>query len=448
MGKLFGTDGVRGEANSFLTSDLAFKLGKAAAYVLKGTEHKNKGILIGKDTRISGDMLEASLAAGICSMGVDVYILGVCPTPAVAYLTKNLDYISGVMISASHNPAIDNGIKFFDSNGYKLPDQTEEVIENFVFEGNIGEIPGVKGDKTGRIYDGKELLSKYKNFLLEEFPLNTKDLKIIVDCANGSASEMMPEILKINGCKFKAINSTPNGVNINLNCGSTHLESLKEEVIKEKADVGIAHDGDSDRVLFVDHNGMEIDGDMIMAIVSRDLKKKGLLKNNLVVGTVMSNLGLKKFLNQEEINFIEAKVGDRYVLEEMKKMDGSFGGEQSGHLIFLDHNTTGDGILTALIFLRLIAETGKSTEELFKDYIKYPQVLENAKVLKKDGWEQNPVIKESILNYQQKLGNDGRILVRASGTENLIRVMVEGSDQSEINKIALDLKNIILGELS
>jgi phosphoglucosamine mutase len=187
MGKLFGTDGVRGEANSFLTSDLAFKLGKAAAYVLKGTEHKNKGILIGKDTRISGDMLEASLAAGICSMGVDVYILGVCPTPAVAYLTKNLDYISGVMISASHNPAIDNGIKFFDSNGYKLPDQTEEVIENFVFEGNIGEIPGVKGDKTGRIYDGKELLSKYKNFLLEEFPLNTKDLKIIVDCANGSA---------------------------------------------------------------------------------------------------------------------------------------------------------------------------------------------------------------------------------------------------------------------
>ncbi len=448
MGKLFGTDGVRGEANSFLTSDLAFKLGKAAAYVLKGTEHKNKGIIIGKDTRISGDMLEASLAAGICSMGVDVYILGVCPTPAVAYLTKNLDYISGVMISASHNPAIDNGIKFFDSNGYKLPDQTEEIIENFILEGKTENVTGVKGDKTGRIYNGSELLKIYKDFLLEKFPLNTGNIKIIVDCANGSASKIMPEILKINGCNFKAINNEPNGLNINLNCGSTHLENLKEEVIREKADIGIAHDGDSDRVLFVDHKGMEIDGDMIMAIISRNLKKKDLLKNNLVVGTVMSNLGLKKFLAQESINFIEAKVGDRYVLEEMKKNDGSFGGEQSGHLIFLDHNTTGDGILTALIFLRLLSEKAQSTEEIFKDFIKFPQVLENAKVSKKDGWEQNQVIKESILKYEEKLGSEGRILVRASGTENLIRVMVEGSNQEEINEIAFELKNIILGELS
>ncbi|MDD4343729.1 MAG: phosphoglucosamine mutase, partial [Eubacteriales bacterium] len=216
MGKLFGTDGVRGEANSFLTSDLAFKLGKAAAYVLKGTEHKNKGIIIGKDTRISGDMLEASLAAGICSMGVDVYILGVCPTPAVAYLTKNLDYISGVMISASHNPAIDNGIKFFDSNGYKLPDQTEEIIENFILEGKTETISGVRGDQTGRIYNGQELLNIYKDFLLENFPLNIGNLKIVVDCANGSASNIMPEILSANECNFKAISNTPNGVNINL----------------------------------------------------------------------------------------------------------------------------------------------------------------------------------------------------------------------------------------
>lgn len=448
MGKLFGTDGVRGEANTYLTSDLAFKLGKAAAYVLKGTEHKNKGIIIGKDTRISGDMLEASIAAGICSMGVDVYLLGVCPTPAVAYLTKNLDYISGVMISASHNPAIDNGIKFFDSNGFKLPDQTEEIIENFILEGKTESISGVSGDNTGRIYSGKELLDHYKNFLLEEFPLNTGDLKIIVDCANGSASEIMPEILKANGCNYIAINNKPDGKNINLNCGSTHLENLKEEVINRKADVGIAHDGDSDRVLFVDHNGSEIDGDMIMAIVSKDLKTKGLLKNNLVVGTVMSNLGLKKYLGKLEIDFIEAKVGDRYVLEGMKKNNGSFGGEQSGHLIFLDYNTTGDGILTALVFLRLLQETGKSTEELFKDFIKYPQVLENAKVANKDGWEENNIIQEQIKKYEKVLGSDGRILVRASGTENLIRVMVEGSDQNEINKIALDLKNIILGELS
>lgn len=448
MGKLFGTDGVRGEANSFLTSDLAFKLGKAAAYVLKGTNHKNNAVIIGKDTRISGDMLEASLASGICSMGVDVYLLGVCPTPAVAYLTKKLDFISGVMISASHNPAIDNGIKFFDSNGFKLPDRMEEAVENFILEEKTDAIPKVPGDKTGRIYSGENLLNEYKNFLLKEFPLCTGDLKIVVDCANGSASKIMPDILEFNNCNYKAIHNKPDGININFNCGSTHLESLKKEVTKEKADVGIAHDGDSDRVLFVDHNGNEIDGDMIMAIVAKDLKKKGLLKNNLVVGTVMSNLGLKKYLSKEGIDFIEAKVGDRYVLEEIRKNSGAFGGEQSGHLIFLDHNTTGDGILTALVFLRLLKESGISTEELFKEFIKYPQVLENAKVSKKNGWEENIIIKESIKKYEEKLGSEGRILVRASGTENLIRVMVEGDNQAKINEIALDIKNIILGELN
>lgn len=447
MEKLFGTDGVRGEANKHITSELAFKLGKATAYVLKEINHKNNAVIIGKDTRISGDMLEASLAAGICSMGVDVYLLGICPTPAVAYLTKKMDFISGVMISASHNLAIDNGIKFFDSNGYKLPDQMEEKVEKLIRDDKISAIQGVAGDKTGRIYSGKDLLEDYKNFLIDEFPLSTGDLKIIVDCANGSASKVMPEILKINDCNFIAIHNEPDGININLNCGSTHLDSLKEKVLQEDADLGIAHDGDSDRVLFVDHNGKEIDGDMIMAIVAKSLKRKGLLKNNLVVGTVMSNLGLKKYFEKEDIDFIEAKVGDRYVLEEIKKHEGSFGGEQSGHLIFLDHNTTGDGILTALVFLRLITETGLSTVELFKDFIKYPQVLLNAKVAKKQGWEKNTVIQENIKKYEDILGSDGRILVRASGTENLIRVMVEGNNQSKIDEIAMDLKNIILGEL-
>lgn len=448
MNKLFGTDGVRGEANKFITSDLAFKLGKAAAYLLKETHHKNNAIIIGKDTRISGDMLESALAAGICSMGVDVYLLGICPTPAVAYLARNLDFISGVMISASHNPAIDNGIKFFDSKGYKLPDKMEEAVEKFIIEEKTDSLPKVPGDQTGRIYSGVDLLDHYKKFLVEKFSLNTGDLKIVVDCANGSASKIMPEILKLNNCNFKAIHNQPNGININLNCGSTHLESLKEEVLKEKADVGIAHDGDSDRVLFIDHNGQEIDGDMVMAIVAKDLKKKGLLKKNLVVGTVMSNLGLKKFLEKENIDFIEANVGDRYVLEEIKKNKGSFGGEQSGHIIFLDYNTTGDGILTALVFLRLLKESGVSTEALFKDFIKYPQVLENAKIARKNGWEKNPVIQENIKKAKEILGNDGRILVRASGTENLIRVMVEGNNQEKINEIATDLKNIILGELN
>ena len=448
MGKLFGTDGVRGEANSFLTPELAYKLGKATAYVLKGTHHKNNAVIIGKDTRISGDMLEASLAAGICSMGVDVYILGVCPTPAVAYLTRNMDFISGIMISASHNPAIDNGIKFFDSDGYKLPDEIENKVEEFILEDKTNTIPGVSGDKTGRIFPGKDLLIRYKEFLIKEFPLNTGDLKIIVDCANGSASGIMPEILEAGKCNFIAINNIPDGVNINLNCGSTHLENLKEVVLKEKADIGIAHDGDSDRVLFVDQKGNEIDGDMIMAILSRDLKAKGKLKNNLVVGTVMSNLGLKKFLNKENIDFAEAKVGDRFVLEEMKKREGTFGGEQSGHLIFLDYNTTGDGILTALIFLRFIQESGKPVDELFEDFIKFPQVLINAKVRTKAGWEENQVIKNAIRVSEDKLGSEGRILVRASGTENLIRVMAEGSNQDVINEIALELNNIILGELS
>lgn len=447
MTKLFGTDGVRGEANTFISPELALRLGKAAAHILKGIKSDNRAIIIGKDTRISGDMLEASLASGICSMGIDVYLLGICPTPAVAFLTRNLDFTSGVMISASHNPAIDNGIKFFDSNGFKLPDDIEEKIEKIV-KNEQADLPKVPGDQVGRIYSGEELIDKYKEFLMENFQIDLSGKTIVVDCANGSASFLMPEILKNLKCNVIPINNEPNGININLNCGSTHMEALKKAVLDHGADLGIAHDGDSDRVLFVDHNGEDVDGDMIMAIVANDLKIKNSLKNNTLVGTVMSNLGLKKYLQEREIRFIEAKVGDRYVLEEMLKNNAVAGGEQSGHLIFLDYNTTGDGILTALIVLRLMKDQEKSIEELLADFQKYPQVLKNAKVPSKVGWEKNLLIKRSIFKNVEILGAEGRILVRASGTENLIRVMVEGKDYEQIDQIASEIENVILGELS
>ena len=449
MEKLFGTDGVRGEANNFLTPILAYKLGKAVAFILKNeaAAHKKKAVLIGKDTRISGDMLEAALAAGICSMGLDVYSLGVCPTPAVAYITRELDFTAGVMISASHNPAIDNGIKFFDSKGYKLADHLEEKIEGYIATDKIESLPAAPGDQTGRIFAAKELLDYYKNFLLQKFPLKLKEMKIVVDCANGSASEIMPALLAANGLNFKAIHNQPDGLNINLNCGSTSLASLKETVLKEGADLGIAHDGDSDRVLFVDHLGNEVDGDMVMALVARNLKAKGLLANNLVTGTVMSNLGLKKFFEKEEINFAQAPVGDRYVLEEMRRLGGSFGGEQSGHLIFLDYNTTGDGILTALILLKIIEESGLSLEELLEDFVKYPQILENVRVVNKQGWDKNEKIIQAIKEKEADLAADGRLLVRASGTENLIRVMAEGKEEQRIKKIVGELAQLIAGEL-
>ena len=293
MAKLFGTDGVRGEANTFLTPELAYRLGKAAAYVLKDVRTDHKAIIIGKDTRISGDMLEASLAAGICSMGLDAYFLGVCPTPAVAYLTKNFDFTTGVMISASHNPAIDNGIKFFDSNGFKLADEVEEKIEKIVNDKDF-VFPAVAGDQVGRIYSGQEMVEKYREHLLNSFQMDLSGKTIVVDCANGSASFLMPEILKSYNCRVIAINNEPDGLNINLDCGSTHLEALKKAVLENQADLGIAHDGDSDRVLFVDHKGEEVDGDMIMAIIANDLKSRNKLKNNIIVGKVMSNLSLKK----------------------------------------------------------------------------------------------------------------------------------------------------------
>lgn len=450
MEKLFGTDGVRGEANSFLTPDLAYKLGKAAAHFLKeeACSHKKEAILIGKDTRISGDMLEASLAAGICSMGLDVYLLGVCPTPAVAYITREEDFTAGVMISASHNPAIDNGIKFFDSKGYKLPDQMEDKIEDFIINNKIDSLPVAPGDKTGRIFASKELLDSYKNFLLEEFKINLPGIKLLVDCANGSASQIMPELLTANGLNFKAIHNQPDGLNINLNCGSTSLDSLKESVLKEGADLGIAYDGDSDRVLFVDHLANEVDGDMVMAMAARYLKKKDRLENNLVVGTVMSNLGLEKFFEKEGIDFVKAQVGDRYVLEKMRELGGNFGGEQSGHLIFLDYNTTGDGILTALILLKIIEESGLSLEELLADFVKYPQLLENVRVENKVGWDRNEKIMQAIAKKEAELAGEGRILVRASGTEDIIRVMAEGKDQATIKNIVGDLCQLIAGELS
>lgn len=443
MGRLFGTDGVRGVANEELTAKLAYQLGKAGAYILK-KGNKAPKIVVGKDTRISGDMLEAALIAGICSVGGEAICVEVMPTPAIAYLTRYFNADAGVVISASHNPVEFNGIKFFNHEGYKLPDEIEDRIEDIIFN-NIEGIALPTGNDIGRkrvIENAEEL---YIEFLKKTLDVDFKGLKIAIDCANGAAYAVAPKIFKELGAQVEVIYNQPDGTNINLGCGSTHPENLQKIVVEKNCDLGVAFDGDADRLIAVDNTGEIVDGDKTMVICGLDLKDKGKLKDNTIVVTVMSNMGLDIALKENDCKAEKTKVGDRYVLENMLKNGYSLGGEQSGHVIFLDHNTTGDGLLTALKLAEVIIHKNKSLNELAKVMNIYPQVLVNAKVSnkKKNDYMKDEVIQKEIQKVEEYFHGKGRVLIRPSGTEPLVRVMIEGEKQEELNKIANDLAEII-----
>ncbi|AMP20941.1 phosphoglucosamine mutase [endosymbiont 'TC1' of Trimyema compressum] len=443
MGKFFGTDGIRGIANKDLTPEMAFKLGRAVAHVL-ASDYEDPVITIGKDTRISGDMLESALAAGICSRGVSVYHLGVLPTPGIAYLTRHLKAQAGAVISASHNPMQDNGIKFFNQYGFKLSDEIEAEIESYLLNDEEDIMPRPTGKDVGHLiylHKGKGI---YEAYLKKIFNDTLEGLNIVVDNANGAASNVMPNILRsLEPASLISISDEPNGININEDCGSTHMENLRDRVIQCKADIGIAHDGDADRMLAVDELGRVVDGDQIMAICAGYLKEKGELKNNLLVGTVMSNLGLRKFCEERDIDYSATGVGDRYVLEEMVKRDAILGGEQSGHIIFKEYNTTGDGLLTALMLMKVMKEKKQKLSTLADQMKIYPQTLRNVKVANKEEALNNVAFKKAIEEAGKTLENRSRILVRPSGTESLIRIMAEGENLEEIESIVKDLAKII-----
>ncbi len=445
MGRLFGTDGARGIANTELTCEIAMSIGKAAAMVLIKEEHSKKPtVLIGKDTRLSSDMLEGALTAGLCSVGADVVHLGVVPTPAVAYLVKKHNADAGIMISASHNPFEFNGIKIFNADGYKLPDALEEEIEAIVLD-NAEPYPNPVGDKLGRVLAIPEAIDEYINHIASTINGNLSGLNIAVDCSNGSASATAEKLFTKLGANCTFMNCTPNGVNINENCGSTHIEILQKYVKDNKLDGGVAFDGDADRCLAVDENGELIDGDFIIAICAKYLKENGKLKNNTAVGTVMTNMGFNKFCENADINFVATAVGDRYVLENMLKNDYCIGGEQSGHVIFLEYGTTGDGQLSAVQLLNIVNEKNQKLSEVASIIKRYPQVLKNLKVSreKKAEYASDTVIKDKIADVEKQLGNRGRVLVRPSGTEPLIRVMLEGETLDEISNFADEISEVI-----
>ena len=437
MGRLFGTDGARGIANTELSCELAMKIGRAAAMVLtENLSHKPK-VLIGMDTRASSHMLCSAISAGLCSVGADVLILDVVPTPAVAFLVKEYNYDAGVMISASHNPCEYNGIKIFQHNGYKLPDELENEIEEIILdESKIP--PVVVGGDVGRIHFSSSAVDDYIFHLAMTSDGNFKGMKIALDCANGSASVSARALFTRLGAECYIINDTPNGVNINDNCGSTHIDSLKNFVLEKKCDIGFAFDGDADRVLIVDERGELVDGDKIIAICAKYLKQNGQLSNNTAVVTVMSNMGFFKFCEKNGINCVKTKVGDRYVLENMVANDYSIGGEQSGHIIFLDHATTGDGQMSAIQVLNVLKRTGLKISELADEMEVYPQVLVNVRVSNygKTRLEIDKEVQLAIKEASEELGDEGRVLVRVSGTEPLVRVMLEGQDYEQIKYLA------------
>lgn len=441
MSRLFGTDGVRGLVNEFLTPELAYHLGRAAASYF-GQSVDRPTFLIGRDTRISGGMLENALASGICAVGGDVIILGEAPTPAIAYLVRQKGCTAGVVISASHNPYPDNGIKFFDGNGFKLPDAVEDEIEKLCTASADDCLPRpTKGD-IGQIFYYQDWVEEYVNFVVSTSDMLT-GLKVVYDGAHGAASYVGPKILRQLGAEVVAINVTPTGTNINDNAGSTHLEGLQEAVLREGAQVGIANDGDADRCLMVDEKGQVLDGDQIMLLCGLHLKEQGKLKENMIVGTVMSNIGFHKAAKELGMQTCSTAVGDRYVLEKMLAEGYSIGGEQSGHVIFLDYNSTGDGLLTAVQTLSIMKEKGKSLSELAGLMTKYPQLLVNVRVLTKAGWETNTAIQDVIREAEEELGANGRILVRPSGTEPLIRVMAEGPEQEQLDELCHRIGHVI-----
>lgn len=436
MGKLFGTDGVRGIANQELTCDLAFSLGRAAAVVLtRQTKHKAK-FVIGKDTRISSDMLECAMAAGICSAGCDVVSLGVIPTPAVAYLVKKYDADAGVVISASHNPFEHNGIKIFSGGGYKLSDALENEIEDVVLNGR--EVPEPVGAGLGRLTTARTAVDDYVKALYDTTDTLFENIRVCIDCANGAASVTAPKLFDRLGCKCVVINNQPDGTNINAGCGSTHIEALAKETVRNRCQLGIAFDGDADRLQAVDENGVLVDGDRLMAIFANYMKAHGTLKKDTVVATTMSNLGLFKMAEKNEMTVLKTAVGDRYVLEEMLRGDYNLGGESSGHIILRDYATTGDGELAAVFLINILYETKKKLSQLAAVMERYPQVMINIKVPndRKQGAMESAPVRAKIAEGERQLTGEGRILVRASGTEPLIRVMVEGRDLDTIGTVA------------
>ncbi|MFA7068139.1 MAG: phosphoglucosamine mutase [Acidaminococcaceae bacterium] len=445
MARLFGTDGVRGLANAELTPELAFRLGRAAA-IYFGRQTNIPKIIIGRDTRLSGTMLEAALSAGICSAGGNAHLLGVMPTPAVSFLTEKLKANAGVVISASHNPFEDNGIKFFSQTGHKLPDTVEDEIENIVARPiNYEKTP--TGSSLGRVIEEKDKSAIYIKHIVECADYRLNGLKIVMDCSNGANSEIAPAILSALGAEVIPIFNEPNGININNGCGSTHLEALQKKVVECGADAGVANDGDADRCLVVDEMGNVLDGDQIMLICALELMKEHKLKDNVLVTTVMSNIGLHQAMKKYGGKCVTTSVGDRYVLEEMIKNGYKLGGEQSGHIIFADYAKTGDGILTAVKLLGAMANNNQTLSQMGALMQIFPQILLNVRVKDKHGWEENESIKQITEYYKQELGENGQILVRASGTEPLIRIMAEGPNQTQLECIAEAIAAVVRKEL-
>ncbi len=444
MGRLFGTDGARGVANSELTCELAMQIGRAAAMVLIDGKVKRPKVMIGMDTRISSNMLCSAITAGLCSVGADVMHLGVLPTPAVAYLVKKYNYDAAVMITASHNPCEYNGIKIFQKDGFKLPDELEERIEEIILDGKT--VPPVKiGADIGRIRTSEMPIFDYIRHLEKTVDCTFEGYKIALDCANGASCVTAPELFTDLGADIHIKSSIPNGVNINRKCGSTHLDGLQHLVLEHSCDVGFAFDGDADRMLAVDENGEIVDGDKIIAICAADMKERGVLSKNTAVVTVMSNMGFFEFCKKHDIKCEKTKVGDRYVLENMKANGYKIGGEQSGHVIFFDHSSTGDGQLTAIQLLSVMKRTGKKLSELAAQMEVYPQVLINVKVsqMGKARYDKDEEIKKAVSSAEKELGESGRVLVRVSGTEPLVRVMLEGKNQAQIQRLAEEIADVV-----
>jgi phosphoglucosamine mutase len=441
---MFGTDGVRGVAGAELTIELATRLGQAGAYVLTREQAHQPTIIVGCDTRISGGMLANALMAGICSVGANAIYVGVIPTPAIAYLTRRHRVDAGVMISASHNPMEFNGIKFFNGDGYKLSDTLEDEIEALI-KNNMKDVVLPIGSGVGRIVYRFDIRDEYVEFMKKTVPVELNGMKIVVDCAEGAAHYTAVKTLQDLGAKLVAIHTNPDGTNINANCGSTHMEELQARVVYEKAAVGLAFDGDADRMLAVDENGDIVDGDQLLAICGTNMKAKGILKKNTIVVTIMSNLGFTMMGEKNNIHVEKTKVGDRYVLENMLANGYNIGGEQSGHIIFLDDNTTGDGLLSALHLLQVMVDTGKPLSELAEVMEVLPQALVNAKVPnhKKEKFMEYSEIAEAIAEVEKKFKGEGRVLIRPSGTEPLIRVMIEGKDKEAIDAEAKKLGELI-----
>lgn len=442
--RLFGTDGIRGSANKYpMTPETVLRIGMATAYVLK-KKHGRNMVLIGKDTRLSGYMIESALTSGICSMGMNVTLVGPLPTPGIAFLTRTLRLDAGIVISASHNPFEDNGIKFFSSEGFKLPDELERKIEELVSDDRL-QRNRPKGPEIGKAYRLDDATGRYIEYIKSTLPkgMTFEGMKIVIDCANGAAYKTTPWLLRELGAKVISMNDRPDGVNINADCGSLYTEGLQKAVKLHKADIGIAHDGDADRTIFCDEKGRMVDGDQVMGIWAVELKKNRKLKGNAVVSTVMSNLGLERYLERNGIRLIRTKVGDRYVVEKMLEGGYNLGGEQSGHVVFLDHNTTGDGPLTAVQVLYLLKKRNSTLSKLVSEIKLYPQILMNVEVEHKHDIKTIPEIEMAIKDAEKRLAKRGRILVRPSGTEPKIRVMLESEDLKLIKKLGEDISRII-----